>query len=68
MNSAPCRFEVEDFVKHVRYSANPSSNPQGTKGNSFVTENPYSLTADSSTLGVIHQKNKTNLKQERKFL
>jgi len=30
-------------------------NPPETKGNSFVTENPYSPTADSFTLGVIHR-------------
>src|SRR5207253_3850134 len=58
-----------NFVKQQRRAcscrANPSSNPQRTKGNSFVTENPYSPTADSFTLGVIHRKNKANLKQER---
>jgi len=45
-----------------------TGNPLQTKGNSFVTENPYSLIADSSTLCVIHRKKKTNLKEERKFL
>jgi len=39
----------------------------GNKGNSSVTENPYSPTADSFTLSVIHRKNKTNFKQERNF-
>src|SRR6266567_2707860 len=40
--------------------------PLQTKGNSFVTKNPYSLTIDSSTLGAISTDRKEAKSQPRK--
>src|SRR5205823_8716939 len=48
-------------LKLQRESVRQSS---ANKSNSFVTENPYSPTADSFTMGVIHRKTKSQARKE----
>src|SRR5205823_10545324 len=42
--------------------------PSGNKGNSFVTENSSSLTADSSMLGDTTGRKKANLNRKENFM